>query len=111
MRHKYNAKRTLRDGVLFDSKREAERYGELKLLARAGVIRNLKLQPEYVLQDGFTDAMGQRHRKIAYRADFSYEEKGRIIAEDVKGVRTQVFSLKRKLFLAKYPTIELRITR
>lgn len=112
MRHKYNAKRTLRDGVLFDSKREAERYGELMLLARAGVIRNLRLQPKYTLQEAFTDSTGERHRGIVYQADFAYEENGRACVEEVKGYdKNRVWLIKQKMFLYRYRDLELRIVK
>lgn len=108
--HKYNAKKTTIDGHTFDSKAEAARYQELKLLQMAGEISGLELQPEFVLVDAFKDATGKRHRAIKYRADFRYTEGGKTIIEDVKGVKTRVFRLKQKLFLRRYD-YELRITK
>lgn len=98
---KYNARETEIDGIKFDSKLEAEHYASLKLLERAGVIKNLKLQPRFLLQDGFT-YNGHKERKIEYVADFQYERDGKTIVEDAKGMRTEVYKLKRKLFLYKY---------
>lgn len=116
------SRKTVVDGITFDSAAEARRYGELKMLERAGQIRNLKLQPEFRLCEGFTHE-GKRERPIVYRADFQYE---RLISktqknvipgnadffwkgfdsiptvEDVKGHRTEVYRLKRKLFLSLY---------
>ena len=92
-RSKYNAQHTEVDGIMFDSKHEADRYCELKLMERAGDIKDLRLQVPFVLipkQDG--------ERAITYRADFVYmDRKGHKVVEDAKGVRTEVYKLKRKL--------------
>lgn len=100
---KYNAKKTIIDGHPFDSKREAERYCELKLFLKAGEIRNLVLQPRFLLQDEFFDKNGVKHKKIEYVADFFYIDKeGRNVVEDVKGVLTDVYKIKKKMFLKIY---------
>lgn len=100
---KYNAKKTVVDGIEFDSLREADRYCELKLLEKAKEIRNLELQPRFLLQDKFKDKQGNTHRKVEYVADFMYIDKcGKTIVEDVKGVLTDVYKLKKKLFLKIY---------
>ncbi len=100
---KYNAKKSTVDGHTFDSIREAERYRELKLLERGKEIRNLVLQPRFLLQDKFKDKTGTTHRKIEYVADFLYIDKaGRNIVEDVKGVLTDVYKIKKKMFLKIY---------
>lgn len=102
-RHKYGAKKTELDGIKFDSKKEAARYRELKLLERAGEIRDLRLQVPYELQPKFRKA-GKTWRSVTYVADFVYQTKdGREVIEDVKGMRTDVYRLKRKLFEYKYP--------
>ncbi|MDU5970534.1 MAG: DUF1064 domain-containing protein [Finegoldia magna] len=102
-RNKYNAKKTVVDGIEFDSIREADRYCELKLLEKAKEIRNLELQPRFLLQDKFKDKMGTTHRKIEYVADFMYIDKDdKKIVEDVKGMMTDVYKLKKKLFLNLY---------
>lgn len=114
-KHKYNAKKTDVDGVIFDSKREAERYLELKSLEKFGQLNdriyNLELQPEFILQESFKDRHGRHHRAIKYRADFKYVQNGHTIIEDVKGVETAVFKIKKKLFIKKYPGLILRITK
>lgn len=69
-RNKYNAKKITIDGHNFPSKREAERYCELKLFLKAGLIRNLVLQPRFLLQDEFFDKNEVKHKKIEYVADF-----------------------------------------
>lgn len=102
-RNKYNAKKTVVDGIEFDSIREADRYCELKLLEKAKEIRNLELQPRFLLQDKFKDKMGTTHRKIEYVADFLYiDNDGKAIVEDVKGVLTDVYKIKKKMFLKIY---------
>ena len=93
---------------IFDSAKEAQRYRELKLLERAKEISNLELQPRFLLQESFRKN-GKTYRKIEYVADFRYNENGKTIVEDVKGLQTDVFKIKHKLFEKKYPELELRI--
>ena len=107
---KYGNRKTTIDGITFDSAAEARRYLVLKQRHADGDITNLVLQPRYELQPRFK--RGKRVlRPIVYIADFQYEENGAVIAEDVKGVRTAVFDLKAKLFLYRYPDIDLRLVR
>lgn len=103
MAHKYNAKKTAVDGITFDSKKEATRYRELKALERVGKIDRLELQPRFVLMDGFRYE-GKAVRKIEYVADFLYRDLStcELVVEDVKGVKTDVYKLKKKLFLKHY---------
>ena len=106
---KYNARKVKLDGYTFDSKAEARRYEYLKLLCRAGEIRDLKVHPRYQLLDPFT-CKGVKYRGISYIADFEYTENNRLIVEDVKGVKTNVFRLKEKLFMNRYgDKLEFRI--
>ncbi len=92
-RNKYGNHKVVVDGISFASKAEAKRYGELKLLERAGEITKLELQPKFAL-------VGIGATKICqYRADFSYQNtNGPLVVEDVKGCRTPVYRLKAKLF-------------
>ncbi len=101
---KYNNKKTVIDGVSFDSKKEAEHYSYLKLLQKANKIKELELQPRFLIHPKFTDFSGEKHRAIYYVADFKYWdiEKKRYIVEDVKGMKTEVYKIKKKLFLAKF---------
>ena len=113
MYRKYRNTKTVIDGIKFDSKLEAERYAQLKILERAGVIRNLELQPEYELIPSFRKN-GKTWRKTTYKADFRYilVEDDITIIEDVKGstaVITDVFRLKQKLFEYKYPELSIKI--
>lgn len=102
-RNKYNAKKTVVDDIEFDSMKEAERYRELKLLEKGKEIRNLVLQPRFLLQEKFKDKQGKTHRKIEYVADFMYVDKeNNKIVEDVKGVLTDVYKIKKKIFLKIY---------
>ena len=93
---------------VFDSVLEARRYKQLALLERAGEIKNLKLQVPFLLQESFRKN-GKTYRKIEYIADFVYEEKGQTIVEDTKGIKTDVFKIKQKLFEYKYPNLSLKI--
>ena len=113
MYKKYHNKKTVADGIKFDSKLEAERYAQLKILERAGVIRDLELQPEYELIPSFRKN-GKTWRRTVYKADFRYilSEDDSYIIEDVKGsteVITGVFRLKQKLFEYKYPEYTISI--
>lgn len=107
---KYRNKKAQIDMYVFDSVRESQRYKELKLLERAGEISNLELQPRFLLQDSFKKN-GRTFRKIEYVADFKYIENGKTIVEDVKGIQTDVFKLKHKIFEKKYPDLTLKIIK
>lgn len=88
---KYKSIRTEVDGVWFDSKREAARYSELKMLMRSGIITALELQPEFpIVINGY--------KICIYRADFKYKAReGWTVIEDSKGMQTPVYKLKKKL--------------
>lgn len=110
---KYHNTKVVVDGIKFDSKLEAKRYGQLKMMERAGVIRDLELQPEYELIPSFKKG-GKTWRRTVYRADFRYvcAEDDKTIIEDVKGskaVITDVFRLKQKLFEYLYPELAISI--
>ena len=104
---KYRAKKTEIDGIKFDSRKEARRYTELKLLERNGDIENLTLQPRFLLQEGFRKN-GKAYRKIEYVADFMYKQDGKLIVEDVKGIKTDVYKLKQKLFEKRYQDLTIK---
>ena len=106
--NKYKNKKTVIDNITFSSIAEANRYKELKLLLYAKKIRNLELQPRFTLQCAFTDNQGIKHRKIEYIADFQYKEKGKTIVEDVKGMLTGIYKLKKKLFLYSFQDLVFR---
>lgn len=108
--NKYKNTKIVVDNIKFDSVLEANRYKELKLLERAGEISNLELQPRFLLQDSFKKN-GRTFRKIEYVADFKYIENGKTIVEDVKGIQTDVFKLKYKIFEKVYPDLTLKIIK
>lgn len=106
--NKYKNTKIVVDNIKFDSVLEANRYKELKLLQRAKQISNLRLQVPFLLQEGFKKN-GKTHRKIEYIADFVYEENGQTIVEDTKGMKTETFKIKQKLFEYKYPELSIKI--
>lgn len=108
--NKYHNKKVQIDMYVFDSIAESRRYKELKLLEQAGEIKELELQPRFLLQESFKKN-GKTFRKIEYIADFQYIENGRLVIEDVKGKETEVFKLKRKLFEHEYPEYELKLIK
>lgn len=113
-RSKYGAVRTTIDGVTFASKREAARYGELKMLQKAGQIHGLELQPVFPLRvvlstgtiHGAARALAGDYPVVGkYIADFAYEDSmGRRVIEDVKSAptKTAVYRLKKKMVEASY---------
>ena len=104
--NKYQAQKTEVDGITFDSRHEAHRYRELKLLERAHEISDLKLQVAFELQPSFQHK-GHIIRAIKYIADFTYIDKdGKIHIEDAKGMKTKEYQLKKKLMLYKGWEIE-----
>lgn len=108
---KYNNIKTEMDGIKFDSRKEADYYCQLKLLKRAGEIRDFGLQPRYELQPTFKKN-GTTHRSITYVADFVVvNNDGTTDIIDIKGVETQVFKIKQKLFEYKYPGKNLKVIK
>lgn len=100
-RSKYHAKKTCVDGIIFDSKREADRYCVLKGMEEDGTIEDLRRQVRYELVPAF-DVDGRHYRPVYYVADFVYRENGHEVIEDVKGMKTDVYRLKSKLVAYRY---------
>lgn len=102
--HKYRAVPTMLDGIRFASKAEAARYAELRLLEKAGEIKELTLQPRYELLAW--PSHGERTRTVVghYVADFRYRQgpRGILVIEDVKGMRTALYRWKKRHFEAQY---------
>lgn len=112
---KYGSRKVTIDGIIFDSVREGNRYKELKLLERAGVITGLQRQVKYVLipaQREFCNEIYTRgknkgcfkpgkllEKECSYIADFVYIQDGKTVVEDTKGFRTEAYKIKRKLML------------
>lgn len=106
-RSKYRNEKTRVDGITFDSQAEANRYCELKALQQAGVIEWFILQPRFLLQEGF-EKDGITFGKIEYVADFLIRwSDGTNTVEDVKGMRTREYRMKRQMFEKRYPTLRL----
>lgn len=107
-RSKYKNEPIKYDGHKFDSKKEAEYYLILKDREKKGEIRYLKLQYPIEIQPAFTDRQGKKIRAITYKADFYFYDRilksWRVI--DVKGFKTDVYKLKKKLLLYKGIEIE-----
>lgn len=98
---KYNNQKIRVGGELFDSKREYNRWCELRLLERSGIICNLQRQVKFRLIDS-QKTPERTERPCDYIADFVYYENGKLVVEDCKGMRTDVYKIKRKLMLEKY---------
>ena len=106
---KYNAIKTEFDGIKFASKKEAEYYKNLLLLKQAGEVIDIKLQPEFELQEGYVKD-GKKIRPIKYIADFLVVYKdGHIEIVDTKGYRKdKVYLLKKKLFHYKFKGLTIK---
>jgi hypothetical protein len=109
--NKFKNKKVSVNGKVFDSKKEAQRYQELKLLEKSGIIKDLELQKRFILLEGFKKN-NKTYRPIYYYADFVYyliyEKK--TVVEDVKASKyftTDVYKLKKKLFEYKYPDLTI----
>jgi hypothetical protein len=117
---KYRNERVKVGNHFFDSKAEYRRYNELKAREMAGEIRDLEIHPAYVILPDFT-RRGKAYKGVLYVADFSYKEWRKektssqlhwaYVVEDVKGVETEAFRVKKKLFLATYPGIIFRVVK
>lgn len=118
---KYNARKTTVDGIVFASKKEAQRYAVLKVLQKSGVISDLRMQVPFVLipeqrepeewvpykkpvngKAGRWKPGKTIERPCVYVADFVYQQDGQTVVEDVKGRRTREYIVKRKLMLKEH---------
>jgi hypothetical protein len=107
--NKYHAQRVEADGIMFDSKREARRYGELKLLLASGVIRCLEVHPPYALIVAALEGDEAPHAFSTigeYRPDFRYRLSATdaVVVEDVKAppTKTALYRFKKKFVEAQY---------
>ena len=103
---KFFSKKVEVDGIMFDSKKEANFYLKLKDLEKKGIIKKLELQKEYILQDKFK-INNKTRREITYKCDFAYitSEDGKYHVVDIKSPYTakdKVYRIKKKLFEKKY---------
>lgn len=119
---KYGSRRVTVDGIVFDSQKEAKRFRELRLMERAGYIIKLQRQTKFVLIPTQREMSGEFYSRgkkkgqpkpgktieheVSYYADFTYWKKTdngwKYVVEDVKGLRTEVYKIKRKLMLERY---------
>lgn len=110
MESKYSNKRLMVGGVVFDSRKEYQRYCELRMLERAGYISNLQRQVKYELipAQREPDIIGKRggvkkgkllEKECSYYADFVYMQGSTLVVEDAKGCKTKEYIIKRKLML------------
>lgn len=103
-------KRTVVDGITFDSKREATRWLELKLLERAGHITNLTRQVPFELKGRDGPILTPTGRVMSYVADFTYvdwQRHGKHVVEDAKGYQTDVSKIKLAILAAQGVVVEL----
>ena len=102
--NKYHAKKTVLDGVKFDSKKESKDWLQLKALESLGIISNLQRQVVFELQPAYVNNQGNKVRAIQYIADFVYKKDGKMYVVDTKSpaTRTPVYKIKKKLFEAKF---------
>lgn len=107
--NKYYNEKIIVNEIIFDSRKEANRYCELFRLEAKGYIKDLECQHKFVLQPGFKKN-GKTYRAITYIADFVYLDlrTNKNIVEDVKGYKTEVYKLKKKMFEYVYPDLELK---
>jgi hypothetical protein len=104
---KYSNHHTWVDGICFDSQLEATRYGQLKLLMRAGTIKGFCRQPAFVLVEG-----NENQLAITYKADFIvFNLDGSVTVEDTKGYESEQWKRTYKMFKAKYPDIEISVLK
>lgn len=103
-RSKFGNMKTVVDGITFDSRHEAKRYCELKILERGKEIRDLQRQVKFELVPTIRKDGKVVHRAISYYADFVYIDNrtGEKIVEDAKGYKTDVYRMKKKMMLDKY---------
>lgn len=102
---KYKNKKVIYNGIKFDSQKERNYYVKLKLLEEKGIISNLKLQVKFELQPSFK-FNGKTIRSINYIADFTYIQDNKLHIVDTKGVRTEVYKIKKKMMQYKGYEIE-----
>jgi len=96
---KYGNRKVIRDGIEFDSIKECQRYCELKLMQRAGVISDLQMQVAFELIPSQRVDGKVVERAVNYIADFVYQQNGLKVVEDTKGYKTPEYIIKRKLML------------
>lgn len=100
---KYHNKKVEVAGKTFDSKKESRDWLRLKSMEESGIIKSLRCQVPFELLPKYTTRDGRKIRAITYVADFVYERDGCTYVQDSKGMRIDVYKMKRKIFEYKYP--------
>ena len=109
-RNKYGARKVVVDGETFDSQREANRWRELNVLQRAGLISELKRQVRYELAPGVRiDGEKRARPALRFTVDFQYVEHGELVVEDSKGFADTAFRIRQHLMKSVH-NIDVRIT-
>jgi hypothetical protein len=105
--NKYKNKKVEFDGIKFDSRVEMEYY---QTLQNSDIVKLLRCQPVYLLQERFTTNLGEKIMAVTYKADFEVQiiASWEIVAVDIKWLATEIVKIKRKLFLKQYPDTRLR---
>lgn len=93
---KYRAKKTVVDGIEFDSAKEAKRFVKLREMQEAGMIQGLRLQVPFEILPSF-ECDGVKYRGMKYISDFVYYRDGEQVVEDCKGFKTPEYKMKKKL--------------
>lgn len=107
---KYRAKPTTIDNIKFASRLEANYYLELKMLKKVGVVKDIKLQPRFLLQEGFKKN-NKYYRPIHYVADFEVKYANHTEIVELKGYETAVWKIKQKMFEYKYKDLKLKVVK
>ena len=107
--NKYKSKEVIIKNIRFQSQKEGDRYLELKILEKHSLIEDLRIQVKFELQPSYKKN-GKTIRAIYYIADFVYFDKAKkkMIIEDTKGFRTEIYKLKKKIFEYVYPDLEIK---
>jgi hypothetical protein len=107
---KYHNHKVIDDEITFDSLMEHRRYVQLKMMQKAGAILDLHVHPTFKLQPAYySNSQRKKIQAITYTADYSYLEDGKVVVEDVKGFKTAVFNLKRRMLEYLYPNILFKV--
>jgi hypothetical protein len=108
---KYGNRKTVVDGITFDSQWESEVYMILKDMKRCGEIADFERQVPYVLQDGY-EAGRRKILPIIHKVDFKVVlNNGGVELIEAKGFETETYKIKRKMFESRYPNIPYRVVK
>ena len=108
-KNKYRNKKVIYKNEVFDSKAELKHIKNLMIKEQQGFISSLEIKPKYMLQESFRDSKGKAIRAITYTPEASYIENSqkKILEIKSKPTITDAYTIRKKLFLKRYPDIEL----